>query len=704
MSETRLNRRDFLRASAMTAVGMLAASCAQPTPQVIEKPVTVVVEKAVPVEKQVVQTVVVEKAVPVEKVVKETVVVEKEVPVEKVIKQTVVQERVVEKVVTPTPLPAKYKEAPMLTELVKAGKLPPVDERLPAEPLVVTPVEEIGTYGGTWRLLHMGAVDVMQLHYPLREFLAKSSPDFTEVVPNVAKAWEFTDNGKAITIYLRRGMKWSDGAPFTADDVMYWYQDVVLNDDLSPTKPANLKRSGELAVFKKLDDYAFKIIFADLYGAFEDFLPTMMPYQPGHYLKQFHAAYASQADLEAAMKKGGFDNWTALYGSKTALSNNPGTPDIWAWIVQNSIEDPVQTLERNPYYWKVDTAGNQLPYLDKVERTLLPDAEAILLKAIAGDTEYQDRRVSSLGNRPVVVQNAEKGGYRVIPTISPNTNYGTIYFNYAHKDEFLRELFNKLEFRIAFSVAINRDEINQLVYKGLATPSAATCAIGTPWYEERFRTAYIEYDPDKANKLLDDLGLTKRDAEGYRLRPDGKRLSLINLTFTPWPAENVEVQELVKGYLKDVGIEMIVKPTDRQLWVTQVQAGEHDLASYASNLGFAGNPPMVRTETFLVTYHHWAPPWALWHQTNGAEGVEPPEEVKKLQSLYEQVLAETSAAKRIELQKQALALHAENIWQIGLHNEPDAGRFTIAKNNFRNVPEVAHDIMAYHTATFFIKK
>ncbi len=619
---------------------------------------------------------------------------------------------------TPTPAPApaeqapaaampetRYREAPMLAELVRQGKLPPVDERLPKEPLVVEPIEEIGQYGGTWRQLHLGTVDRWQNSYLMFERFGKYKPDFSGVDANLAKAWEFSEDGKTITIYLREGLKWSDGAPFTTDDIMFWYEDIILNDELSPTKPSQLKRAGELGVFEKIDDYTFKISFVEPYGAFTDFLPQLIMYQPAHYLKQFHAKYASQAELDAAIQKEGFDSWTDLFGAKTEDFNNPGTPTVMAWVVQNTIEEPVQTLERNPYYWKVDPEGNQLPYIDRVTRTLLSDREALLLKAIAGEVDFQGRRIAGLDNFPVVMENRERGDYRVVPVLSPGTNYGTIFFNYHHKDPVLKDLFHKLDFRIALSVAINRDEINELIFKGQATPSQATAAIGTPWYEEQFRTAYIEYDPDKANALLDGLGLTERDEEGFRLRPDGKRLSMVNSVFTPWPPDNVEMHELVKGYWKDIGVEVIVKPTDRQLWVAQVHGLDHDIAAYAANLGFWGNPPIVR-ETFAVNEggQHWAPQWGLWYQTNGEEGEEPPEDVKKLQSLYEKVLGEVSTEKRIELQKEALALHAKNIWMIGLLAEPAIGRFVIVKNNFRNVPDKPFSVTTIHTAQFFFKQ
>ena len=680
MADKKLTRRSFLRASALSALGAVVAACAQPTPQIIEK------------------------EVPVEKVVKETVVVEKEVPVEKTVKETVVveKEKVVEKVVTATPEPAKYKEAPMLAELVKAGKLPPVDQRLPLEPLVVTGLE-IGKYGGTWRQLHLGNVDTMQNWYLMDEWIAKLNMK-GEILPNVAKSWQFSPDAKTFTVNLRRGMKWSDGSPFTTEDVRFWWEDVVGNDELSPTKPAKFKRGGELAKLEIVDDYTYRMTWTLPYGGYAEYIGTGDTHWVcKNYLKQFHPKYADKAALEAEIKKEGVDTWTALWGVKTARQNDPGTPNLWAWQVQNKVDQPVQMMNRNPYYWKVDAEGNQLPYFDYVSRTLVPDGQALLLKAVAGETDFQARRVSSLGNRPVVVENQQKGNYKLIDYLNVASNMGTIFFNYSHKDPVLKELFMKQDFRVALSHAIDREEINQLVYKGLAMPCNVTAAPGTPWFKESDLEVFSKFDPDKANAMLDALGLDKKDAEGFRLRPDGKRLSLVNLAFTPWPDDNVAIQELVKAHWAKVGVEMIVKPTDRALWATAVHGYEHDIASYSENWGFFGQPPMWRGTFGTNSGYHYAPAWALWYESGGKSGEEPPEAFKKLQSLLEEAFAEADNAKRNAIQRQAIEIHNENLWLIGICAEPAAGRFAIGRNNVGNLPPSPYDPITHTFPAMYFK-
>ncbi len=601
---------------------------------------------------------------------------------------------------------SKFGQAPMLEEMVAAGTLPPVEERLPLEPLVVTPVHEVGAYGGDWKTVTTGST--YQEWYSLFEPMNTYTPDFSGMVPVLAKSWEWNDDGSVITLYLREGVRWSDGEPFTADDVMFWWNDIVMNEEITPTVPGAFQRAGEPATVEKVDDYTVTITFGAPNGMFEELLPNQWMYAPAHYLKQFHAAYAEKEALDALVAEGGFDTWVDLFGAKTASWNNPGCPYIAAWLPTNTVDQPVHLFERNPYYWKVDTDGNQLPYLDGKKRTLMSDAEATLLKAVAGEVDFEWHSApGGLANRPTVMENAEKGEYHVIDLVNPGTNYGTVYFNYAHEDPILRDLFNNLDFRRAFSVAFDRDEINALLYKGLATPAAATCAVGTPWFEQDFADAYRQFDQDLANQLLDGIGLTERDSEGFRLRSDGKRLTLVNSVSTPWPAENVEIQEIIKGYLKEVGVEILVKPMESKLWSPHVHGLSHDLASYASNLGFAGNPPVLR-ETFCTQEgnQHWAPQWGLWYASGGAEGEEPPAEIKQLQDMYEQILAETSADVRNEMQKDALRLHAENIWQIGCLGEPDAGRYGVCKNYFRNVPETGYPTQPpqiYTTSQFYIK-
>jgi len=308
----------------------------------------------------------------------------------------------------------------------------------------------------------------------------------------------------------------------------------------------------------------------------------------------------------------------------------------------------------------------------------------LILKAAAGDVDFQARRLIGVENYTFFMQNREKGDYRLVPFAPFGQNYSATFFNFWHKDPILRKLFRNKKFRIALSIAIDRKEISELLYMGIAEPSQS--APTEPWYVEKYAKVYTEYNPKKANEILDELGLTWDRNHEYRLRPDGKRLEFVISTFTPHPPQNVETMELIKRYWKEIGIEAVNKPTDRALWITRVEACEHDVASYLTGFGMAGRSPTVYPDAFPFSQNaYWAPKWGLWFATKGKSGEEPPTEVKQLMKIYDKIRAETSVEKRIALCKEALKIHAENLWIIGIVARPTRGTFVVVKNDFRNV-------------------
>ncbi|RLE07070.1 ABC transporter substrate-binding protein, partial [Candidatus Aerophobetes bacterium] len=463
----------------------------------------------------------------------------------------------------------------------------------------------------------------------------------------------------------------------------------------------------KLGTLKKIDDYTIKFSFSEPYPTILEELVWYNCGLPKHYLKQFHPKYTSIDKIKKMMKERGFNLWINLFSDRTNWLNNPGCPQIDAWIPQNTIDRPVQVFERNPYYWKIDTKGNQLPYLDYIKRTLVSDTEVLLLKATAGEVSLQSRRIRGLPNYTLVMQNRKTGDYRVIRCLSLGKNFGTIYFNFHSKDPVLRKLFRDRRFRIALSIAINREEISGVLYSGFAVPSQALCAKGSPWYEETFAKLYTEYDPKKANALLDEIGLKWDKNHEYRLRPDGKRLRLINLVNLSWPAENVDIQQIIKENWKKIGVEVAIKPVMRDLWSTRVSGAEHEIASYQMRMGSCGFSPLRSEYVFPKSPQiHWCPMWGRWFATNGKAGEEPPEEVKKLMEIYNKALKTVSSRERIALLKQAVRMFAENLWVIGVVQEAPQAEFCIVKNNFRNVPEpLPYGVTPWcHTAQFFIRK
>ncbi|MCB0114489.1 MAG: ABC transporter substrate-binding protein, partial [Caldilineaceae bacterium] len=486
-----------------------------------------------------------------------------------------------------------------------------------------------------------------------------------------------------------------DGEPFTANDVLFWWEDVILNTDLTPAPPTLLTRGGELAEFTMVDDYTIQFAFAEPYALFTTYLgswgfPRSSPTQhPRHYLEQFHPNYAEVDAIEAAMEEDGFDNWADFFNEK-ATTTNPDRPTIGAWIPQAAPPNPVEVFLRNPYYWKVDTDGNQLPYIGEIRSTRVADVEAALLKTIAGELDF----VRALGqsNLPILSDNKESGNYRFAYADWMPNSYGNIMFNFTTEDEAKHELYNNKQFRQALSVAINRDEIVKLIYKGGVFASQVAPLRGDPYHgESDLFQSWAQFDPDLANQMLDDIGLTERDADGYRLGPDGNELLLVISATTAWPAETAELMELVKGYWDTVGIRATVTPEAGELWSTRHNAGEHDLSARGAHFGGGPVHPTLNSNTFALANWQWSPDWALWMDTNGEQGVEPPDEVKRLREIREQILGEPSEEARNALMQEVFEIHMDNLWSIGLVvDDPRFGQLAVVNNRLRNV--VTHSI------------
>jgi len=534
-----------------------------------------------------------------------------------------------------------------------------------------------------------------------------------DIIPNVAKGWEISEDRKTITLFLREGLRWSDGAPFTADDVLFWWNDIILNDELTPTKSSVLMRAGQLPEVKRIDDYTISFTFAAPYAIFPTYLgswggPRFGPTtSPKHYLSQFHPNYAAQEDIEKMMEEQNFENWTDFFGYMNS-GNNPDKPTLSPWIINERPPQPVQTYRCNPYYFKVDTEGNQLPYICQIRTIRLADAEAILLKMLAGELDIgRLGLMGGMANLPLVEENKDKVGYRFTYGRWMPNSLSNIMFNFNSPDPVKKELYNDVRFRQALSVAIDREEIVKLIWKGGVFPSQVAPAYGPPYHgESDLFKVWTQHDPDLANQLLDELGLTQRDSEGYRLGPNGEELLLVISATTAWPVETPEVMELVRGYWKEVGIKAVVKPEAGQLWSARHNAGEHDISARGAHFGGGPVPPTLNSNTFALGGWQWAPQWALWLDTNGAQGVEPPEDVKRIRALREEILGEPDEAKRVELTMEVFRIHMDNLWSIGIVVDDPRYNSIIVKNRVRNVPTqfASSEYYSNVPASFFINE
>jgi len=597
----------------------------------------------------------------------------------------------------------KFNEAPMLRVKVAAGELPPVEQRLPKEPVVIMPVERIGQYGGTWRRAWMGPKDQNGLNKIFGETVLRADPaNPTKVIPNIFKGWEISDGGKVYTFYLRKGMRWSDGAPFTADDVMFVYEDIYSNKELYPVFPKEFIAGGKPGKLEKIDDYTIRISFASVYGNFLNILANGYGYHyaPKHYLKQFHPRYTPKDELEKKVKEAGFDHWYELFSAKRDYQCNkyPEHPTLNAWMGVSKPTSPEYRMERNPYFWKIDPEGNQLPYIDCITNVLVENPEMINMKAVAGELDFQNRRLR-LANYTLFIKNQEKGNYRVLKHWrTANGSKPALIFNFHCKDPVLRKLFRDDRFRKALSLAINREEFNELCYSGLAVPRQASIPRGGAGYLEEWEKAYAEYDPEKANALLDEIGLKWDENHKYRLRPDGRTLTIL-YEYSPQYI-TAGAPELIKSYWEKVGVKVLLKEEDDTLLTQRLGASEFQVYSTVFNAMFnlIANPARVVPVNY-VGNDVWWQECGRWYRTKGKTGEKPTGDVAKLFELWEKIRGTPNHNEQIKFLKEIAHLHAKNIWYIGTVGEHV--RMSIARKNLRNIPEhaIIDDVLQDSTIT-----
>ena len=463
-----------------------------------------------------------------------------------------------------------------------------------------------------------------------KEPLTIISPDLLSTLPNVAREFEVSEDGTTITFTLRPGMRWSDGAPFGVDDLLFWYEDLISNKELTPEPISYFTRNNELLVVSKVDDNTVTFSFSLPNSPFVNMIGTwwmyfVPQYSPKHYMSQFHPTYTDREKLDDLVKSEGFSSWPELYHSKDCVGHpsqgvsDPACPTLAPWLFQDPKTAPVQTAVRNPYYFKIDPEGNQLPYIDRVERPLISDTEAWLLKVVAGEEDVVLGSFLDPGkNFTFLKQNESRGGYKV-KTFTWWRNHSTLYFNHTTADEVKAELYANKDFRIALSHAINRDEINGLLFGGRYTPSQLAPNSGPPFHGERdMFKQFIEYDPDKANAMLDEIGLAARDRDGFRIAPNGDALQFI-LYHPSWPPENPELGELIRGYWAEVGINLAVKALDGAAYTAINDADEADMRL---RVGYYVGPPMVpiMSPNLFATNFETEPEWSSWLNTAGASG------------------------------------------------------------------------------------
>ena len=467
-----------------------------------------------------------------------------------------------------------FQEAPILTERVSRGELPPVAERLPDDPLVIVPPQQTGPYGGTWTRMATGPKDINIVEARLAyDGLVRWGPMADRILPNLATRWTIEDSARTFTFWLRKGVRWSDGHPFTAEDIEFWHEDVLNNSEITPVVPRDFKREGQVMGFEKVDDHTVRFRFASPNGLFIQALASGRGYEmvrhAKHYMKRFHPRYTPLSKLETQAKSRGFDLWVKLYEDSWQWRNIEA-PRLWPWVVTEPPPTRPCVWERNPYYWKVDPEGNQLPYIDRMTFEIF-DPETINFKAINGEMGMQGRHLE-LNNYPLFMEGRKKGGYHINRWINSSMGYNAIALNLNHSDPFMKSIIHKREFRIALSHAIDRNEMSEADYFGKAEPRQVAPLPSSPYYSESLEKAYLEYDPELSRRMLDAIGLTDKNSDGLRLRPDGTPI-VIRLETT---SLNNRVLERVSGYWTAVGIRTEIKEEARQLFYERKRGLLHD--------------------------------------------------------------------------------------------------------------------------------
>ncbi|WP_027857189.1 ABC transporter substrate-binding protein [Marinobacterium jannaschii] len=535
-------------------------------------------------------------------------------------------------------------------------EIKPLAQRLPAEPLVIAPYKQIGQYGGVLdgisKATESGTSDLLAVrHVNLTRF----SDDLATVVPNVAKSWEWNKDYTQLTMKLRKGHKWSDGEAFTAADIAFWYNHLLMDKNVVQSPKDRFLSNGKPMKVEALDKttvrFTLNVPKPSLTAMFaQDYA---QPFQPMHLLGKFHPALNKDADKLAQQL--GFENGYALvnfyYGQsdwkdiptpllkdkaaterlvKAGLTAN--MPTLEAYIV---VEDTLEgrRLVANPYFHQVDTAGNQLPYISEINEVFIGDEDIQTAKMIAGEIDYKTQAVN-LPTAPVLLENKDKGNYEV--ALRPNISQTTYAFNMTDKDLEKRAVFNDINFRRGMSLAINRSQINEIAYFNLGKPTQYTAFDGdtAPFVTDELKGSWIQFDQAKAGTLLDQAGVVDKDGDGDRDLPSGRKFELTLQYSTQGAA--TEVAEIIAANWSAVGVKTSLKEVTSDEYRNSQSA--NDLSVLLWEMGRPLATMATKTEDVLPPYGTFfdlrtGMLWDQYRKSNGAEGVQPPATVDAMEQL-----------------------------------------------------------------------
>lgn len=629
-------------------------------------------------------------------------------------------------ILDPAQFPKTFHEAPTLAGLVRQGRLPPVHERIGQDPLVIQPLHEIGRYGGTLHRAFIGPSDF----WGATRFT--TGPDsllfwdfeWKQVIPNIARAYELSLDGRTLTLFLRRGMRWSDGAPFTTDDVMFWYTDMYRDTRLVASANPGLQLDGKDVLIEKIDDTTVQFISPKPYPLLPELLAGynalagqslfgrlgMGCVAPKHYLSQFHPKYSSETQVTRAAKEAGFVSWALCLKNRNDWTLNPQLPVLSPWKMVSPINSRTFAMERNAYSIWVDTAGNQLPYIDRVSHVFCSRPEIVVLKAVAGALDFQERHLD-IAKLPVLLSNRKRSGYNVFVDPYAGTDMAVgINIGYREDPE-IGSLLRTTAFRRALSLGLDRDAFNEAFMLGLGTPAASVPMPDNKYFPgAEWMHKWATYDVAQANRLLDSIGLTRRDSAGYRLRrDDGDRLLLVFQA----PVSIVDfgaVGEMMREQWRAIGIELQVQVVEATLWMQRCQSGAIQLTHVTTGgddpLGYPDNLFPFSTQggnaVMGIDYVHW-------FQSDGQRGTEPPLMLRQMMELWKTARS-ASPEERIRIGKEIIKIHVDEVCSIGmLTGGLSFYGIHVAKKNLGNVPRRMVNMLTVRTPlnalpmTFFFR-
>jgi peptide/nickel transport system substrate-binding protein len=543
-----------------------------------------------------------------------------------------------------------FGESPMWTAEVKAGTLPPVSDRLPEHPRVLMPFKEIGTYGGAIRRAITG--DIVQIPATMKaknEGLVIFTPPMGNgIEPNLATQWQFGKGGRELVLFLRKGIRWSDGHPFTADDVLFFYQDVLFDDESRPldrtSVPPAFMANGKPIGLEKIDDYTIRF-FADqpMGQLLKELAGVGEAAYPKHVFAKWHPKYNKDATYEDFRKR----------ATRAQFLYTPGMPTLSAWAPTMWIHGQRVVYKRNPYYWKVDTAGNQLPYVDELVLQVIPDRQVVLLKFINGELDLFGR-YSQISMFETLKQAEQKNGNFKVYLSGPVPAH-VFYLNWDTPKLELRKAFRNRDVRIAMSLALDREEISQLLYHGFLVPAGFSFYPPNPYYSEETFKRFSEYDPSRARALLDQAGYRDTDGDGFRELGDGSRFEL-TLDIATSSGATADISELATAHWEAVGIKVNTFAALRDIIVPRRYSGEFDVHYWWFD---SADDPLSALDEWAITAHNMP----YWHRDAMTDG---PEWLRETTRLLEMAATSTDT---VEIRKNMILardIYTENIPAIPL--------------------------------------